>query len=65
HEQKRAGLDACSDEEFAELLRLNAAYVSKFGFPFILASGGTILAPYSPISRTVCTMTRISSAARR
>lgn len=40
HEQKRAGLDACSDEEFAELLRLNAAYVSKFGFPFILAVRG-------------------------
>jgi OHCU decarboxylase len=39
-EQKRAGLDACSDEEFAELLRLNAAYVSKFGFPFILAVRG-------------------------
>lgn len=36
-EQKRAGLDACSDEEFAELLRLNASYVHRFGFPFILA----------------------------
>jgi OHCU decarboxylase len=39
-EQKRAGLDACSDEEFAELLRLNALYVEKFTFPFILAVKG-------------------------
>lgn len=39
-EQKRAGLDACSDEEFAELLRLNALYVDRFGFPFILAVRG-------------------------
>lgn len=39
-EQKRAGLDACSDEEFAELLRLNASYVERFGFPFILAVRG-------------------------
>ncbi len=39
-EQKRAGLDACTDEEFAELLRLNTAYVEKFGFPFILAVRG-------------------------
>ncbi|MGH8289936.1 MAG: 2-oxo-4-hydroxy-4-carboxy-5-ureidoimidazoline decarboxylase [Steroidobacteraceae bacterium] len=36
-EQRRAGLEACSDEEFAELLRLNVSYVEKFGFPFILA----------------------------
>lgn len=39
-EQRRAGLDACSDEEYAELLRLNAQYVEKFGFPFILAVRG-------------------------
>lgn len=39
-EQNRAGLDACSDEEFAELLSLNAAYAEKFGFPFILAVRG-------------------------
>lgn len=36
-EQRRAGLDACSDGEFAELLRLNASYVERFEFPFILA----------------------------
>jgi 2-oxo-4-hydroxy-4-carboxy-5-ureidoimidazoline decarboxylase len=36
-EQRRAGLDACSDEEFVELRRLNASYVERFGFPFILS----------------------------
>jgi OHCU decarboxylase len=40
HEQKRAGLDACTDEEFAELLRLNELYLARFGFPFILAVRG-------------------------
>jgi OHCU decarboxylase len=39
-EQRRAGLDACTDEEFEQLLRLNAAYVHKFSFPFILAVRG-------------------------
>jgi beta-ureidopropionase / N-carbamoyl-L-amino-acid hydrolase len=39
-EQRRAGLDACTDEEFDELLRLNTAYVQKFSFPFILAVRG-------------------------
>jgi 2-oxo-4-hydroxy-4-carboxy-5-ureidoimidazoline decarboxylase len=40
HEQRRAGLDACTDEEFAQLLLLNTAYVKKFAFPFILAVRG-------------------------
>src|SRR5580692_4305204 len=40
HEQSRAGLDACTDEEFAELLRLNELYMNRFGFPFILAVRG-------------------------
>jgi beta-ureidopropionase / N-carbamoyl-L-amino-acid hydrolase len=39
-EQRRAGLDACTDEEFAQLLRLNTAYEQKFSFPFILAVRG-------------------------
>ncbi len=39
-EQKRAGLDACSHEEFAELLQLNKTYVEKFSFPFILSVRG-------------------------
>jgi OHCU decarboxylase len=40
NEQKRAGLDACTDEEFARLMQLNANYVEKFAFPFILAVRG-------------------------
>ena len=39
-EQTRAGLDACSDAQFAELLRLNELYQARFGFPFILAVRG-------------------------
>ena len=40
HEQRRAGLDACTDAEFAQLLLLNTTYVEKFEFPFILAVRG-------------------------
>jgi OHCU decarboxylase len=40
YEQRRAGLDACTDEEFTQLLLLNTAYVEKFAFPFILAVRG-------------------------
>jgi 2-oxo-4-hydroxy-4-carboxy-5-ureidoimidazoline decarboxylase len=36
-EQASAGLNALSPAEMAELSRLNAAYKSKFGFPFIIA----------------------------
>jgi OHCU decarboxylase len=39
-EQSRAGLDACTDGEFAELLRLNELYMARFAFPFILAVRG-------------------------
>jgi OHCU decarboxylase len=39
-EQKGAGLDACSPEEFAEFQKLNADYKAKFGFPFIIAVRG-------------------------
>jgi beta-ureidopropionase / N-carbamoyl-L-amino-acid hydrolase len=39
-EQRRAGLDACSGEELAQLDVLNAAYVAKFSMPFILAVRG-------------------------
>lgn len=39
-EQSRAGLAACSPEEFATLQRLNAAWNAKFGFPFLLAVRG-------------------------
>jgi 2-oxo-4-hydroxy-4-carboxy-5-ureidoimidazoline decarboxylase len=39
-EQKGAGLDQCSPEEFAEFQKLNDAYKNKFGFPFIIAVKG-------------------------
>ena len=39
-EQSRAGLDACTDEEYSELLRLNELYTARFAFPFILAVRG-------------------------
>ena len=38
-EQKNAGLDQCTKEEFNEFKKLNHAY-KKFGFPFILAVKG-------------------------
>jgi N-carbamoyl-L-amino-acid hydrolase len=39
-EQGRAGLTACTPEEFAKIQRLNADYNARFGFPFILAVRG-------------------------
>ena len=39
-EQASAGLDALTDEERDRFTRLNAAYVEKFGFPFIIAVRG-------------------------
>jgi OHCU decarboxylase len=36
-EQKGAGLMDCTPEEFAAFEQLNAAYLEKFGFPFIIA----------------------------
>ena len=38
-EQKKAGLDQCTKEEFNEFKKLNDSY-KKFGFPFILAVKG-------------------------
>jgi len=40
NEQKGAGLDQCSKEEFTEFNRLNNAYTEKFNFPFIIAVKG-------------------------
>ena len=40
-EQRGAGLDRCSAEEFSEFQKLNHAYVDKFGFPFIMAVKGS------------------------
>jgi 2-oxo-4-hydroxy-4-carboxy-5-ureidoimidazoline decarboxylase len=39
-EQRGAGLDQCSPDEYARLTELNAAYTARFGFPFILAVRG-------------------------
>jgi len=39
-EQRGAGLDQCSAEEFARLHALNDAYRQRFGFPFIIAVRG-------------------------
>ncbi|SIQ29010.1 OHCU decarboxylase [Rhizobium sp. RU20A] len=39
-EQAGAGLDRLSPEEHARFTALNAAYVEKFGFPFIIAVKG-------------------------
>ncbi len=36
-EQAGAGLDALTDEERAEFMRLNDAYTARHGFPFIIA----------------------------
>ena len=40
NEQSKAGLTACTPEEFEKLQRLNARYNERFGFPFILAVRG-------------------------
>lgn len=39
-EQRRAGLAACTAAEAAQLQQLNASYLERFGFPFILAVRG-------------------------
>jgi OHCU decarboxylase len=39
-EQSGAGLDQCSAEELAAFQRLNAAYLDRFGFPFVIAVKG-------------------------
>ncbi len=39
-EQAGAGLDDCSEAEFAEFTALNQRYKAKFGFPYILAVKG-------------------------
>jgi OHCU decarboxylase len=50
-EQKGAGLDQCSPEELEAFQRLNAAYLERFGHPFIIAvaslSRGEILAAFA------------------
>ncbi len=40
NEQNKAGLTNCTPEELAHIRRLNADYLARFGFPFILAVRG-------------------------
>ncbi|MGI9223462.1 MAG: 2-oxo-4-hydroxy-4-carboxy-5-ureidoimidazoline decarboxylase [Woeseiaceae bacterium] len=40
-EQASAGLDQCSQEEFARFQAMNAGYWEKFGFPFVMAVRGS------------------------
>ena len=40
NEQNKAGLTACTPEEFARIQQLNADYSARFGWPFILAVRG-------------------------
>lgn len=40
NEQGKAGLTACTPDEFAKIQQLNSDYNAKFGFPFILAVRG-------------------------
>jgi 2-oxo-4-hydroxy-4-carboxy-5-ureidoimidazoline decarboxylase len=40
NEQKGAGLDQCSAQELLRLRNLNAAYRTRFGFPFVIAVKG-------------------------
>ena len=40
-EQASAGLDQCTEQEFARFQDLNARYKAKFGFPFIMAVRGS------------------------
>ena len=39
-EQQAAGLSHCTQDEYDQLQKLNAAYFAKFGWPFILAVRG-------------------------
>jgi N-carbamoyl-L-amino-acid hydrolase len=40
NEQSKAGLTHCTPDEFEKIQKLNAAYNTRFGFPFILAVRG-------------------------
>jgi beta-ureidopropionase / N-carbamoyl-L-amino-acid hydrolase len=40
NEQTKAGLTQCTPQELAKIAELNATYLAKFGFPFILAVRG-------------------------
>lgn len=40
-EQAGAGLDQCSEEEYARFHRYNEEYKARFGFPFVMAVKGS------------------------
>ena len=40
-EQASAGLDQCTEDEYARFQSLNGRYKEKFGFPFVMAVRGT------------------------
>ena len=40
NEQQKAGLTNCTPDELAHIQQLNAQYIARFGFPFILAVRG-------------------------
>ncbi len=73
-EQAGAGLDRLSDEEFQRFHRLNDAYKTRFGFPFVIAVRGhtkeTILAAFAtrlgntPAAETVEALRNIGLIAR-
>ena len=56
-EQRGAGLDACTDEDFVRLETLNRTYQEKFGMPFILAVRG-----HDPASIIRCFEGRLDQA---
>ncbi|WP_445487070.1 2-oxo-4-hydroxy-4-carboxy-5-ureidoimidazoline decarboxylase [Niallia sp. 03133] len=54
NEQKGAGLDTLSEEEYNNLVQLNTDYIKKFSFPFILAvKGHTKDSIYSEMKKRV------------
>jgi hypothetical protein len=70
HEQGKAGLTACTPDEFARIQVLNDSYNQKFGFPFILAvrgprGTGLTSSRSSARSNAGCTTIPTSSLPRR
>jgi OHCU decarboxylase len=59
-EQRRAGLSACTAVEAEELQQLNAQYLDRFGFPFILAVRG-----HDPVSIIANLQQRLHNDAER
>jgi allantoate deiminase/N-carbamoyl-L-amino-acid hydrolase len=62
-EQKEAGLSSCTREQYESLQSLNAAYGSRFAFPFVLAVKGHT--PQSVIATLQQRMTHEPAVERR